>query len=177
MAKGAISRSKACRLHRQSHTAVAELWSNCRPAEWAAHYRHVHPFRQLKRRPGRAAFAAWLDHSGVPSAYVEQSPFTVPAGLKGRIKRPDYLVGVPHAGLLGFDVKAKSLYQASWRSNWRRSKSRPALGDADNIEQERRGKDRSAAADQPKSEADQTAGADSSNQGIGHDVLPTKKRS
>ncbi|TPK79020.1 hypothetical protein FJ936_30025 [Mesorhizobium sp. B2-4-13] len=58
-----------------------------------------------------AAFAAWLDSSGVAYMYVEQSPFTVPAGLKGRIKRPDYLVGLPHIGLLAFDVKAKSVYR------------------------------------------------------------------
>jgi hypothetical protein len=42
--------------------------------------------------------------------YVEQSPLTVPKGLRGEIKRPDFLVGVPTIGTLAFDVKAKSVY-------------------------------------------------------------------
>lgn len=42
--------------------------------------------------------------------YVEQSPLTVPKGLRGDIKRPDFLVGVPTIGTLAFDVKAKSVY-------------------------------------------------------------------
>jgi hypothetical protein len=33
----------------------------------------------------------------------------VPESLRGRIKRPDYLVGIPHGGILAFDVKAKSI--------------------------------------------------------------------
>lgn len=42
--------------------------------------------------------------------YVEQSPLTVPKALRGEIKRPDFLVGVPTVGTLAFDVKAKSVY-------------------------------------------------------------------
>ena len=30
-----------------------------------------------------------------PSIYVEQSPLTVPVPLRGQIKRPDYIVGIP----------------------------------------------------------------------------------
>ncbi|MCC3243811.1 hypothetical protein LG047_00475 [Methylocystis sp. WRRC1] len=35
---------------------------------------------------------------------------TVPAPLRGEIKRPDYLVGIPGIGLVAFDVKAKTVY-------------------------------------------------------------------
>ena len=56
------------------------------------------------------AFAAWLDASVLPHMYVEQSPLTVPAPLRGAIKRPDYLVGIPGVGLVAFDVKAKTVY-------------------------------------------------------------------
>jgi len=45
--------------------------------------------------------------------YVEQSPLTVPKGLKGEIKRPDFLVGIPTIGTLAFDVKAKTIYDNS----------------------------------------------------------------
>ncbi|MER9458177.1 hypothetical protein [Mesorhizobium sp. M0478] len=65
---------------------------------------------RVKGQKAETAFRAWLNWSAVAYMYVEQSPFTVPAALKGRIKRPDYLVGLPHVGLLAFDVKAKSVY-------------------------------------------------------------------
>lgn len=55
-------------------------------------------------------FRAWLDRCVLPHLYVEQSPLTVPKGLKGEIKRPDFLVGIPTIGTLAFDVKAKSVY-------------------------------------------------------------------
>ena len=47
----------------------------------------------------------------MPHLYVEQSPLTVPAPLRGQIKRPDYLVAIPHVGMIAFDVKCKSVYQ------------------------------------------------------------------
>ena len=67
--------------------------------------------KELRAQGERAEadFRAWLDASGVAYMYIEQSPLTVPAGLRRRIKRPDYLVGIPYAGSLAFDVKAKSL--------------------------------------------------------------------
>lgn len=68
------------------------------------------PELKAKGERAEAEFRAWLDRSGVAYMYVEQSPLTVPQGLRGRIKRPDYLVGIPHAGILAFDVKAKSVY-------------------------------------------------------------------
>lgn len=65
---------------------------------------------KAKGDQAEAGFRAWLDWSGIAYMYVEQSPLTVPAGLRGRIKRPDYIVGIPHAGSLAFDVKAKTDY-------------------------------------------------------------------
>ncbi len=69
--------------------------------------------RSERRAQGDAAeqkFRAWLDRCILPHMYVEQSPLTVPKGLKGEIKRPDFLVGVPTIGTLAFDVKAKTVY-------------------------------------------------------------------
>lgn len=65
---------------------------------------------KAKGEAAETTFQRWLDRSAVPYIYIEQTPMTVPAGLRGRIKRPDYLVGVPHIGALAFDVKAKSIY-------------------------------------------------------------------
>lgn len=68
------------------------------------------PELKAKGEKAEADFRAWLNRSGVAYMYVEQSPLTVPEALRGRIKRPDYLVGIPHAGTLAFDVKAKYVY-------------------------------------------------------------------
>lgn len=68
------------------------------------------PELKAKGEKAEADFRAWLNRSGVAYMYVEQSPLTVPEGLRGRIKRPDYLVGLPHAGIFAFDVKAKTVY-------------------------------------------------------------------
>ncbi|KQT65859.1 MULTISPECIES: hypothetical protein [unclassified Aureimonas] len=65
---------------------------------------------KAKGDKAEAVFREWLDASGVPHLYVEQSPLTVPEAYRGRIKRPDFIVGVPQVGQLAFDVKAKSLY-------------------------------------------------------------------
>ncbi len=65
------------------------------------------------RRQGEAVeqrFRAWLDRCCLPHLYVEQSPFTIPSSLKGEIKRPDFLVGIPAIGSIAVDVKAKSVY-------------------------------------------------------------------
>lgn len=68
---------------------------------------------KLTRRGANAErqFAAWLDASVLPHLYVEQSPMTVPAPLRGEIKRPDYLVGIPGVGMVAFDVKSKTVYE------------------------------------------------------------------
>jgi hypothetical protein len=65
---------------------------------------------KAKGEQAEAAFRAWLNQSGVAFLYIEQSRLNVPDRLRGRMKRPDYLVGIPHAGMVAFDVKAKSVY-------------------------------------------------------------------
>ncbi len=56
-------------------------------------------------------FRAWLDRCHLPHIYVEQSPMTIPQHLRGEIKRPDFLVGIPTIGTIAVDVKAKQVYQ------------------------------------------------------------------
>lgn len=68
------------------------------------------PELKAKGDKAEADFRAWLNWSSVAYMYIEQSPLTVPEGLRGRIKRPDYIVGIPHTGSLAFDVKAKTVY-------------------------------------------------------------------
>lgn len=66
-----------------------------------------------RKAQGQAAedrFRLWLDRCHLPHLYIEQSPFTFPAHLKGAIKRPDFLVGIPTIGTLAVDVKAKTVY-------------------------------------------------------------------
>ena len=66
-----------------------------------------------RRQQGDAAeqkFMGWLDRCVLPYMYVEQVPLTVPKGLKGEIKRPDFLVGIPTIGTIAIDVKAKTVY-------------------------------------------------------------------
>ncbi len=66
--------------------------------------------RKAQGAAAETRFRAWLDRCVLPHIYVEQSPLTVPKALKGEIKRPDFLVGIPSIGTLAFDVKAKSIY-------------------------------------------------------------------
>ena len=72
--------------------------------------------RQDRLRQGQAAedrFRAWLDRCHLPHIFVEQSPMTIPQHLRGEIKRPDFLVGIPTIGTLAVDVKAKRIYQGA----------------------------------------------------------------
>ena len=66
--------------------------------------------RQDQGHQAEDRFRAWLDRCHLPHIYIEQSPFTFPAHLKGAIKRPDFLVGVPTIGTIAVDVKAKTVY-------------------------------------------------------------------
>jgi hypothetical protein len=63
-----------------------------------------------KGEAAELAFRQWLDAAVLPHIYVEQSPLTVPMPLRGQIKRPDYIVGIPGVGMVAFDVKAKTIY-------------------------------------------------------------------
>jgi hypothetical protein len=70
--------------------------------------------RAERRAQGAAAedrFRAWLDRCHLPHIYVEQSPLTFPDSLHGKIKRPDFLVGIPTIGTIAVDVKAKRIYR------------------------------------------------------------------
>lgn len=71
----------------------------------------VHPADAERGLAAERDFQRWLDEAELPHLYVEQSPLTVPASLRGQIKRPDYLVAIPHVGMIAFDVKCKSVYQ------------------------------------------------------------------
>ncbi len=69
--------------------------------------------RRERQAQGTAAedrFRAWLDRCTLPHIFVEQSKETIPVPLRGEIKRPDFLVGVPTIGTLAVDVKAKRVY-------------------------------------------------------------------
>lgn len=70
----------------------------------------ISPADAAKGAAAEQTFRAWLDSAVLPHLYVEQSPLTVPTPLRGQIKRPDYLVGIPGVGLVAFDVKAKTVY-------------------------------------------------------------------
>jgi hypothetical protein len=67
------------------------------------------PITAAKRARGLRAeqiFQQWLDREGVPYFYFDQTPFTVPLNLQGKIKRPDFAVGLGHVGTLAIDVKS-----------------------------------------------------------------------
>lgn len=72
--------------------------------------RIVAPADQAKGEAAEHAFRDWLDLDVLPHLYIDQTPMSVPAQLRGQIKRPDYLVGVPGVGTIAFDVKAKTIY-------------------------------------------------------------------
>lgn len=72
--------------------------------------RPIHPADQAKGDEGERRFQVWLDASRLPHVYLDQTPMSVPEHLRGEIKRPDYVVGVPGVGAIAFDVKVKSLY-------------------------------------------------------------------
>lgn len=76
----------------------------------ARRFARIDPADAAKGAAAERVFHAWLDSSVLPHMYVEQSRLTVPAPLRGKIKRPDYLVGIPGVGLVAFDVKAKTIY-------------------------------------------------------------------
>ena len=67
--------------------------------------------RQAQGQEAEVRFRTWLDRCHLPHLYVEQSPMTIPKHLRGEIKRPDFLVGIPTIGTLAVDVKAKRIYQ------------------------------------------------------------------
>ena len=63
------------------------------------------------RDPSRQRFGDWLDASEVAGPVHRTIAATMPKHLRGTFKRGDYIVGVPGAGTVAFDVKAKSVYR------------------------------------------------------------------
>lgn len=70
----------------------------------------IHPADQAKGAAAEIRFRTWLDTDVLPHLYIDQTPMSVPAPMRGQIKRPDYIVGVPGVGSVAFDVKAKTIY-------------------------------------------------------------------
>jgi hypothetical protein len=70
----------------------------------------ITPENAARGLAAESTFRVWLDVSLAPFVYLDQSLLTVPESLRGKIKRPDYLVGVPGVGLVAFDVKSKTIY-------------------------------------------------------------------
>lgn len=66
---------------------------------------------QTRGEEAEHVFRHWLDADVVPHLYIDQTPMSVPAPMRGLIKRPDYLVGVLGVGMIAFDVKSKSVYR------------------------------------------------------------------
>jgi hypothetical protein len=71
----------------------------------------IRPADRARGQRMEQLFQAWLDRDGLPYFYFNQTPLTVPAAFKGRLKRPDFAVGLPGVGTIAFDVKAKRLSQ------------------------------------------------------------------
>jgi hypothetical protein len=66
--------------------------------------------RKQQGDAAEARFRSWLDRCVLPHIFVDQAPLTIPKALKGEIKRPDFLIGIPSIGTIAVDVKAKSIY-------------------------------------------------------------------
>ncbi len=79
----------------------------------AARMQGGHLERKQKGQAAEDRFRAWLDRCCLPHIYVEQSVTTIPQPLRGEIKRPDFLVGIPTIGTTAVDVKAKRVYAST----------------------------------------------------------------
>ena len=64
----------------------------------------------MGRQAAEDRFRGWLDRCCLPHIYVEQSPLTIPPPLRGQIKRPDFMIGIPTIGTIAVDVKAKRVF-------------------------------------------------------------------
>lgn len=71
----------------------------------------INPEHAKRGAAAEADFKRWLDCSGVPYVYATQDIESVPEGFRGKLKRPDYLVGLPFVGNMAFDVKSKTIYE------------------------------------------------------------------
>ena len=72
----------------------------------------THTHRTTGAGPSGRGPVSQLAGSVLPAAYLRRaSPFTIPEPLRGEIKRPDFLVGIPTIGTIAVDVKAKRIYR------------------------------------------------------------------
>ena len=84
----------AVSLSRQRLFCPDDAWHRaCRSANGCLAFRS--PTASSRAKPPKNRFRSWLDRCCLPHIYVEQSPFTIPEPLRGEIKRPDFLVGIP----------------------------------------------------------------------------------
>lgn len=65
-----------------------------------------------------AAFADWLDQSRMSYLRPNQTPDSMPQNDGLRIKRPDFLVGVPALGSITIEVKCKKIQEKQFRIDW-----------------------------------------------------------
>lgn len=73
----------------------------------------IKPEHVARGQEAEAHFQAWLEASRFPYFYIDQSVSTFARHLRGDLKRPDYFVGIRGVGLIGFDVKAKTVYRGA----------------------------------------------------------------
>lgn len=59
-------------------------------------------------KPVEIVFKNWLDRKGYPYIFVEQSRNTFSAFFRGEVKRPDFLIAMPHFGIIAVDTKGRS---------------------------------------------------------------------
>ena len=71
----------------------------------------IKPEDIARGQAAEARFQAWLEASRFPYFYIDQTMATFARHLRGDLKRPDFFVGIRGVGLLGFDVKAKTVYR------------------------------------------------------------------
>lgn len=71
----------------------------------------IKPEHVARGQEAEAYFQAWLEASKFPYFYIDQTVSTFARHLRGDVKRPDYFVGIRGVGMLGFDVKAKTVYR------------------------------------------------------------------
>lgn len=69
--------------------------------------RRIAPEQAERGAAAEAKFQQWLDRSEAAYIYVDQTIATFSADFADNTKRPDFLVGIPGAGTIAIDVKAK----------------------------------------------------------------------
>src|SRR5262245_59078308 len=58
---------------------------------------------------GERLLQDWLDRSGLPYVFVDQTPLTIPLAHRAQLNRPDFLIPMTELGSVAVDAKAKNL--------------------------------------------------------------------